>query len=101
MTNTTEVEYVLAMQVLEELCTAQRIKVNDKLRELFWQGVVHGWNRAGGKSGRRDREEHKPAKPSTALSGLSRDYQVGSSVGLSDSASRNRDDLSQGGVFRI
>lgn len=100
MTNRTEQEYALAMQVLNDLCAAKRVKPNETLRELFWQGVVHGWNRAGGKTSRRNREEHKVAKPAARNSSV-QDSQAGSTVGLSDSTSRSRDDMSQGGVFRL
>ena len=95
-------EYELAMQTLEELCAAHRIKSNDKLREIFWEGVVHGWNRAAKRVVRRDQSQKKPIRPKTAPPAALRDSRVESSVGgMEPQAPRREKDLSDAGVFRL
>lgn len=95
-------EYQLAMQKLEEICAANRIKTNDKLREIFWEGVVHGWNQAAKRVVRRDQRQQKPIRPKLAPPAALRDSRVESAVGGPDEKSSAREkDLSDAGIFRL
>lgn len=94
-------EYEAAMQALDELCAAHRIRNNDKLREIFWAGVVHGWKRASRKSLRRDEKQEKPIKPRSAPPAALRDSRVESSAVIPDAPPRQTRDLSDAGMFKL
>ena len=38
--------YVSAMRILDELCVRHDVPCTEKIRELFWRGVLLGQNRA-------------------------------------------------------
>lgn len=39
-------DYQSAMRILEELCVRHDVPASEKVRELFWRGVLLGHNRA-------------------------------------------------------
>ena len=106
MNKSTQQEHAAAMQVLEDLCADQRIRVNDKLKEIFWQGVVHGWNRASLRAIELQKQDRKPILPK-GTAAPDRDSRVDSAVGLSDvaqsgqSARKQNTGMHEAGVFRI
>ena len=105
MNKSTQREYNAAMSLLEELCAVQRIRVNDKLREIFWQGFIQGWNRASTRTAQPDAEDNKPIR--SKANSTERDSRVDSALGLSDvphgpHSNRQRSTgLNDAGVFRI
>ena len=95
-------EYAVAMRVLQDLCAEHRIKTNDKLREVFWEGVVHGWNRAKLQGARTDAREKKAELAKSSVPATQRDSQVESGAGmaLSDAPGRSAD-VSKAGMFKL
>ena len=45
MSQTNE-DYLSAMKILDELCVRHDVHPSDKVRELFWRGVLLGQNRS-------------------------------------------------------
>lgn len=94
-------EFDVAMRALDELCAQHRIKNNDKLREIFWEGVVLGWNRSAKRSVRRDQKEKKPVRPKASPPAAMRDSRVESGIGIPDQPPKQVNDLSDAGMFRL
>ena len=100
MNKATQAEYEAAMQLLESICAEQRIRVNDALREIFWQGFVSGWNRSSTRTVRRDQPDSRPIGHKSTPQTPGRDSRVDSAVGRSDPPTRNND-MNQAGMFRL
>ena len=94
-------EYNAAMQTLSEICAEHNIRVNEKLREVFWEGVQHGWRRAIA----RTKEKPAVAPERTTRIAKSADRPVSESgvdgVTGSDAGQKRARDLSRAGLFRL
>ncbi len=105
MNKATQQEYTAAMLALDEICAQQRIKVNDKLREVFWQGFIRGWNRSTNRPVRRDQPDQKPIgqKSTPVLNGRDSrvEMRIDSAVGLPDPPRKRDEDLNQAGMFQL
>lgn len=91
------------MQILEELCVRHEVACTEKVRELFWRGVLLGQNRANSrKPAAVSVTEKDPPRPQAKSWSTPRHDAVAESLRSSDPGkSGSERDLGDAATFRL